>query len=162
MTVKYLVLKEKIAHEIEDIKRVVAKIEQGYQIALKKEEERDFYIDSIAFNLHGFYSGIERIFELIAEGVDGELPSGNRWHKDLLDQMTINLPQVRCPVISEETRQEMLEFLAFRHLVRNIYTFELKPAKLENLVMMVPKTFDRFLEEINGFLLFLEKVGNEG
>jgi hypothetical protein len=36
----------------------------------------DGYWDGVALNLHGFYGGVERIFEDIARTVDGNLPSG--------------------------------------------------------------------------------------
>lgn len=28
--------------------------------------DQDIYLDSVALNLHGFYSGLERLFELVA------------------------------------------------------------------------------------------------
>lgn len=35
----------------------------------------DHYLDGVALNLHGFYSGLERIFELVATRVDNTKPS---------------------------------------------------------------------------------------
>jgi len=35
------------------------------------------YLDSAALNLHGFYSGLERLFELIARHVDGPFQWGD-------------------------------------------------------------------------------------
>jgi hypothetical protein len=37
-----------------------------------------YYLDSVALNLQGFYSGIERIFELIVLTVDRSRPAGER------------------------------------------------------------------------------------
>ena len=36
----------------------------------------DLYVDAAALNVHGFYAGLERISTLIAERLDGSLPSG--------------------------------------------------------------------------------------
>jgi len=41
-------------------------------------------LDGVALNLHSFYSGIERIFELIAANVDDIRPVGENWHQTLL------------------------------------------------------------------------------
>ncbi|WP_369769939.1 hypothetical protein [Gloeocapsa sp. PCC 73106] len=58
----------------------------------------------MALNLHGIYTGLERIFEVIATEIDLILPTGDKWHRDLLDQMAIEITTVRKAVITEETR----------------------------------------------------------
>jgi len=158
MTVKYLLLKKKIVNELEGIEKVVIKVRQGFEIARKKIDDQDFYLDSVAFNLHSFYSGIERIFELIAEEIDKEVPKGQRWHKDLLDQMSFELPEIRPAIISKKTKEELIEFLSFHHLVRAIYTFEINSKRLERLVSRIQETFNDFKNDLDYFLLFLEKM----
>lgn len=158
MKVKPLIIKEKIRNELERIKKTVDKVERGFKVVKKKVKDADFYLDSVVFNLHSFYSGVEQIFEIVAKDVDEEVPSGSRWHKDLLDQMSVALPEIRPALISNGTKQELIEFLTFRHLVRDIYTFEIKPEKLERLVKMFPETFEHLMKDINDFLIFLERV----
>ena len=80
--------------------------------------------ESIAHKLADVYSGIERIFERIAREIDTHIPTGSRWHKDLLAQMTEKRPE-RGPVISEDTSLRLEELLDFRHKVNNIYDREL-------------------------------------
>jgi hypothetical protein len=58
------------------------------------------HLDSVALNLHGFYSGIQRMLELIARHVDRTAPSGEMWHRDLLDQMTREVPGTRPAAVS--------------------------------------------------------------
>lgn len=160
MTIKYLLLREKIANELENIEKTVIKAKHGFEIAQEKgPDEQDFYLDSVAFNLHSFYSGIERIFEIIAEEIDKEIPQGERWHKDLLEQMSFGLLEIRPAFISKKTKGELVEFLSFRHLVRAIYTFKINPKRLERLVALLQETFDHFKEDLGQFLLFLEKMG---
>jgi len=53
----------------------------------------------VALNLHGFYAGIEQIFEDIAKSVEVSVPPGSDWHRDLLVQMTTDFPSTR-PVLS--------------------------------------------------------------
>ena len=60
----------------------------------------DLYIDSVTLNLHDFYNGLERLFEFIAENIDGIKLSGNRWHQELLRQMTFAINGIRLAVIT--------------------------------------------------------------
>lgn len=158
MNVRSLIIIEKIKNEIESIEKIVSRVEKGFKCAKENIKDADFYLDSVAFNLHGFYSGIEEIFEIIANGIDNELPSGNRWHKDLLDQVSIEITGIRPIIISGNTKKQLIEFLAFRHLIRDIYTFEIKPEKLGKLVEMLSQTFENFKKDVNEFLIFLEKI----
>ena len=34
--------------------------------------------------LQSFYNGVENIFQTIGKRVDGQIPAGESWHKDLL------------------------------------------------------------------------------
>ncbi|MCX5643956.1 MAG: hypothetical protein NTZ17_04625 [Phycisphaerae bacterium] len=74
-------------------------VEEGWQRARLSAD--DYYLDAVALNLHGFYGGLERIFERIATVVDGARPSGEHWHQALLRQMAEEMPGVRPAVISE-------------------------------------------------------------
>ena len=88
MTVKYVVLAEEIESDISKLQKVKEKIQKGVSKISKLTEEKDIYLDSVAINLHSFYPGLENIFKNIASKVDGEIPAGERWHTDLLSQMT--------------------------------------------------------------------------
>jgi hypothetical protein len=81
---------------------------------------RILYLDSVALNLHGFYTGIERLFELIARHIDESVPSDKNWHRSLLKQMTENYKNYRPAVISQSIFFELDEFRRFRHVVRNV------------------------------------------
>jgi len=50
--------------------------------------------------LHSFYMEIEKILKLIAREWDGQLPSSESWHKDLLLQMSGTTPK-RPAVLSK-------------------------------------------------------------
>lgn len=82
-------------------------------------------------------------------------PSGG--HKSLLYKMTIPIEGLRPRVISDALAAELDEFLAFRHLFRNIYGFELKGDRIDYLAEKFGKVAERFREEIEGFVIFLRK-----
>jgi len=46
----------------------VNRAREGWRRAQQSTD--DFYLDSAALNLHGFYVGLERVFELIAATVE--------------------------------------------------------------------------------------------
>lgn len=119
------------------------------------------YIDSAALNLHDFFGGLERIFQQIGSTVDGELPSGLDWHRQLMDQMERDKPDLRPPVLSTEVIGALDEFRRFRHVVRNIYAFEFDPERIERLVRQMSVTFAKIRTEMLVFANFLKQVGGD-
>jgi hypothetical protein len=112
----------------------------------------------VALNLHSFYSGLERLFELIARHVDRALPAGEGWHHDLLQQMMKEIAERRPAVISPESASTLDEFRRFRHLVRNVYTFNLVPQKMEPLIAALPGMWKQAEAELAAFADFLEEL----
>ncbi|MGB9499493.1 MAG: hypothetical protein ACKVE4_07030 [Dissulfuribacterales bacterium] len=147
-------LANRIRHEISDIDYTLKRATAGLEKA--KQNNDDLYLDGIALNLHGFYSGIERIFERIAVQVDASLPHGANWHQSLLLQMADEVPHVRPAVISEEIRQWLDEYRGFRHIVRNVYTYKFDPIRMEMLTLKAPKLFEKFRKEMSAFADFIE------
>jgi len=115
MTVKYVVLAEEIADEIKKLKQVLERIKKNLSTLEKGKVENAVYIDSLALNLHSFYTGLENIFENIASKVDGEIPSGESWHTNLLLQMNTLLKDIRPKVISDKILGDLRDLLTFRH-----------------------------------------------
>jgi hypothetical protein len=68
----------------------------------------------MALGLHDFYTGLELVFSKIATVVDGKMPSSKEWHRDLLVQMSSDIPTTRPPVISEEIVQNLDQYRRFR------------------------------------------------
>ena len=90
----------RIENEVAEIKEIKDLSLRRWEKALRDED----YLGSVAFDLHSFYQGVERIFEAFAKSIDRTVPSGERWHKRLLVQMTEEIPGIRPAIISEETR----------------------------------------------------------
>lgn len=157
MNKKYISLSQRIRRELEEIERSVNRIKKAWNLI--STDIDSLYLDSVALNLHNFYSGIERIFELIAEVIDEIRPSSSSWHQELLTQMSIDIPGVRPAVISQEIKDILDEYRAFRHLVRNIYTHRLKVDKLQGLVENIDDVFERVRISLISFCTFLEKLG---
>jgi len=74
MSQRLLYLTARIREELVELARIVDRVREGWQRAQQSED--DLYIDSVALNLHGFYGGLERLFELIASTIDKNVPKG--------------------------------------------------------------------------------------
>ena len=111
--------------------------------------------------LHDFYTGAERVFAKIAPELNGGVPAGLSWHRELLGNMTLVLPGIRPAVIRRETAHALEEFLRFRHLFRNVYGFELEWPRLRALARKVPRVWRLLNTDIERFLGFLDAAAEE-
>lgn len=148
-------LSERIRSELEEIEHVAQRAEEGWQRFQESLDE--YYLDGVALNLHGFYNGLERIFERIASTVDGAKPAGENWHFVLLQQMSREIKGIRPAVISEAVRLQLDEFRGFRHVVRNVYTFNFESDKVSDLLEKLWPLFAQVQAELQAFAQFLEE-----
>ena len=150
-------ISSRIRSELLELEQVLRRIKEGWD---KAEYSGDnYYLDGVALNLHGFYSGLERVFELIADNVDGKRPQGENWHQELLKQMAEEIPEMRPAVISDSSLVRLSDYRGFRHVVRNVYTYNFDPLKMQKLVDEAPGLFAKVRSELLAFADFLEQTG---
>lgn len=106
---------------------------------------------ALAQVLHSFYNGVENVFLLIAKAVDRRIPSGSLWHRTLLDQVAAATPE-RPAVISNGTKERLLEFLGFRHVVRHSYSTDLDAERMKGLALHVESAWNSVQQDVTGFL----------
>ena len=159
MKTVYRELAERIQGQVADLERLVQRVLQSWEGGQRSPGQQDVYLDSVALNLHGFYSGVERLFELVVRHIDRdrEPATGESWHQDLLQRMTKDI-QERPGLIGGESASTLDELRRFRHLVRNVYTFNLVPEKMKPLVSSLPELWPRLRAELLAFADFLEDV----
>lgn len=158
----YQNLIERIRNEIADLEQVIERAQEGWaKVQVTSAKEHQAFVDSVALNLHGFYSGLERLFELIARQVDDSLPEGAIWHRELVEQMAQDFPHSRPAVISHENAKVLDEFRRFRHLVRNVYTINLTPVKMDGLLRILPIFWPKLRAELLAFSNYLEALSGE-
>jgi hypothetical protein len=148
-------------HELANLEHIVARAERAITAARRRPDELDLYLDSAALNMHDFYAGLERIFRQIATVVDQSVPTGPEWHRELVIQMSTDVPSLRPPVISAETVRAMDEYLRFRHVVQNVYAFEFDHERIEKLVSRLRPSFEQVRGELLAFADFLEQLARE-
>ena len=123
------VLHAEIKDELENLKKLLDEAKE-----IKQKESSNVNIRAGGSILHDFYTGAEKIFEMIANTIDKRVPSGLRWHAELLNQMTLEIPGLRSHIISKDTAKMLDEYLRFRHLFRKRYGFELEWKNIKHLL----------------------------
>ena len=131
MSQRVLRIAARIRSELNTLQNIVTRIQDAWNRCRKSSD--DYYLDSVALNLHGFYSGLERVFEIIAGNIDADKPTGENWHQVLLNQMAEEVPQVRPAILSAQVCLTLQEYRGFRHIVRNVYTYTFDAKKIEKL-----------------------------
>ena len=108
-------------------------------------------LSALATFLHSFYSGIENSLKRVAIEIDGGLPSGDAWHRQLLSNMA-SATNLRPPVLSNTLYEIVSEYLAFRHFFRQSYSFHFDWSKMSHLVLNAERTMRLFETEVDKFL----------
>jgi len=154
---RYAVLRGRIQQQLQDL-------EMEYQYALDQAQLAETsnigaYWIAAGFGLQGFYTGVEKIFEQIARSVDGSLSrESERWHQELLEQMRIEVPDIRPAVIEDETYRLLRTYLGFRHVLRNNYTHRLDSRLIAHNIATLPDCYKQICRAMDHFQQFLQQV----
>lgn len=152
-------LATRIRNELNEIDRAFSRAAEG--LKRFKQAGDDYYLDGAALNLHSFYSGLEKVFRLIAIHIDDSLPQGENWHQVLLKQMSEEVTGIRPAVISDSIQQGLDEYRGFRHIVRNVYSYKFDSARIEKLIVSAKPLFAQIEAELSAFAAFLEADDSE-
>ena len=146
----------RIQHELGLIDTIVSHVQRDWDNFVRTGDEA--YLKATAYDLHGFYTGLERIFVSVADTIDDHIPQGESWHKDLLDQMCGEIEGIRPALLTDITKEPLEEFMRFRHRIRNIYSFNLVPERLKILVEKLPGLYEQVNSDLQDFSQFLEEL----
>ncbi len=158
MIARYRLLAERLRVDLRSLARVIERAENALSRASRQPQDQDYFLAAAALDLHGFYTGVERLFELIAGEVDGSRPATPFWHRDLLAQMSLLVTGIRPAVLTTETQAALTDYLEFRHVVRNVYTFNLRPERVAELVQGLRPTFEFVQRDFLAFAAFLDQL----
>ena len=101
--------------------------------------------------LHHVYTAMETIHERIAAAIDGAVPSGERWHHEILTRMGVEIPGVRLAVLSPTTRAQLARLLRFRHFFRHAYRIDLLWLELAPLAADVDAIVSSYRDDVERF-----------
>ena len=125
---------QNVFHELDFVNSLVAK--------RTETELDDVEIRAAALSLSTIYSGIEKTMLHVLKDRHGLRPKGPNWHTELLDLAG------QKSLLSDDVRNGLKSFLAFRHFVRHAYSFELDPAMIGRILHRAPGVVERFADEM--------------
>lgn len=139
-----------IERELDRLERLAEEIAYVRGEAAGDPTHRRIYTENLAFKLHNFYNGCENIFALVTEQLNGAPISGAGWHRRLLERMA-HAWEDRPAVLQRETAMLLDKFLAFRHVVRSTYGFQLEMDRVDDLVDAYPAAWHAFRRDVGAF-----------
>ncbi|MBM4321057.1 MAG: hypothetical protein FJ125_14170 [Deltaproteobacteria bacterium] len=119
------------ATELEALERIHSELAQ-YAPQLGSAAVGRPILALVAVDLHDYYTALETVFERVARLLDGDMPVGPDWHRELVEQMAAELPPLRAPVIGPGQRRWLHTLRNFRRFCRHAYAARLDPAQLES------------------------------
>jgi hypothetical protein len=138
------------AAEREQLQRLLSSI-QRLLTKCRDTAPTEIELSALAATLHSFYTGVENIFKRVAVELDGEPVRGDAWHRELLQRMKMGTAS-RPALLSEELHDTLNEYLRFRHVFRNAYSFDLDWRKMSPLVLCLEETFQKLENALDDFL----------
>lgn len=146
-------LKGLIEDELTALERVVMRTKEALDTL--DEEPAQLALQGLASYLHQFYTGAESIFERIVVWLGEEMPQGEHWHIDLLNQMAVEREGTRPAVIDERLRDRLKDYLDFRHFFRHAYGYDLEWGKIQPLAEGMSETLEALREQLDTFMASL-------
>ena len=146
-------LARRLAAEVSSELRSLDLLEE--QCANAPQGDDTFSLRARGSILHDFYSGIERVFVRIAEELNGGVPQGEHWHRQLVNDMSLEIPEVRPAVIDKELARSLGDFRQFRHVFRNVYGFALEDQRMRPLEERLPAVLAAFRRQLEEFLAWI-------
>jgi uncharacterized protein YutE (UPF0331/DUF86 family) len=135
-------LSQKIRAELENIDEVFYEMPVHSDLLMLSTLE----LAGVAALLHNFYNGVENILKQIIVSQKINLHESQSWHKDLLEIA------VKESIISNECKNILGQYLAFRHFFGHAYALDLYPDKMEPLVENSHNLYSLFKKDISKFL----------
>ena len=145
------------------VRRLVAEIESELadldalerEMANAPQRDDSYSLRARGSILHDFYNGVERIFLRIARELNGGPPRAPEWHRTLIGNMALDIPEVRPAVIDAALADALGEYLRFRHVFRNVYGSGLRAERLRPLEARLPAVLGAFRERIRSFVAWM-------
>jgi uncharacterized protein YutE (UPF0331/DUF86 family) len=112
-------------------------------VFLKEAIERDprtiIEVSAMATFIHNVYNGMENILKLMLKHRGVTLSRSASWHKELLNTAG------STGIINEVLKDELYQYLTFRHFFVHTYGFMLDNAQLHELALNLPRIWTDFI-----------------
>ena len=117
------------------------------------------YLDfaALGYTIHNIYSVIENACLRIAKFFENNL-SESSWHKELLERMRLDIPELRPAFFSEPVYLLVDDLRSFRHVFRNLYAKPIDQDKILLVQKKVPQCITEVSKAVDAYALFLSEL----
>jgi hypothetical protein len=145
------VIQTKIETELQKLDKLFQESEP--LLALCRLREPDFIeMSAAALCLHSFYNGVENIISIIVKNIDKNYDSSNGyWHKTLFEKAFTDTDS-RSKIFRADLQEPLGYYLAFRHVIRHSYDYEISWERLKPLINNVEQIWQKIKEDIQNFI----------
>lgn len=141
-----------------DVAAIRDLISHGNALIAAPEPLDRTHAESLGYTLHNVYNALENSFTQISMSFENHVKDRERWHRELLDKMFLDLMPLRPAVLSLECRSIVNDLLAFRHVFRHAYDLELQQDKLLHLWQGFSSQAPIILSNVEDFSRSLDQV----
>lgn len=120
------------------------------QSYVQNKEPDEIILSAIGSHLHSYYNGIEKIFDIINKETDNFSFNSEKSHSELLTVMSMKTDK-RDAVISEQSKNELSDYMKFRHFFRHSYSYDIDWEKIKPLLNNIQKNWEQVHNEIEAF-----------
>lgn len=106
----------------------------------------------VAVTLDHYYSAFEAAAERVVRAFEGPVERSERWHRELLEAVSVELHDIRPALVSEPVASRLRGLLEFRHFIRHAYGVPLDPARLSELSDSLFAVHPRVRDELRAFV----------
>ncbi len=107
--------------------------------------------------LENYYTCLETAFVRISQHFENRLRP-ERWHRDLLERMNLEIEGVRVAAVSDEALPLLLELLRFRHFKRYYFEMEYDWDRMDFLIAKLHQVHPLVLRDLQRFERFLHTL----
>jgi len=138
-----------------------ARTDEVRRFAEPPDEPRPERLGALALGLDRAYTALEAALERVTRALEGGVPSGERWHAELLRGAGLDIPQVRPPVLGEASIRCADRIRRFRHFLRHAYGVALDEGKVDANARTWLAGVDDLNEDLDRFEAFLLRLAAE-
>ena len=107
-----------------------------------------------------YYTCLETLFFRISQFFENNL-SPERWHTEVLEKMTLNIPGIREAVLTDRTYHLLIEMMKFRHFRRYYVEMDYDWDKLDYLKKKFEELPHLVDADLQRFRCFLDRLAAE-
>jgi hypothetical protein len=145
---------------IDDIDGFYREVQSNELVKLGKTRSTALIVSQIFEN---FYTCIETLFLRISQFFENDIAK-EKWHRNLLEKMTLSIEGIRPLVIQNKTYKLLLELMRFRHFKRYYFELDYDWGKLDYLSGVYIEVHEQLKTDINNFrniLMDLSDIDHE-